>query len=129
MKLDPAAIACAAGAACASVLAGTVLGVPLVSLVFGLGGGLVAMTWAKWMPWWKRLATLGASTLTGGALAPLFAAILHALLLAALPTLVVEGLYELMAASFIVGAGFQGILQALIAAAVNRINQAGGKPP
>lgn len=117
MKLE-STLACA-GAACTSIVAGTVLGVPMVSLIFGLGGGLVALTWAKPMHWWKRLTTLAASTLTGGALGPLVAAHMH-----------VENVpaqTELIAASFVVGAGFQVILQALIAAAVNRINQAGGK--
>lgn len=117
MKAETVVTTVAAGGT--SLIAGTALGVPVLSLIFGLGGGLVAMTWAKKMPWWKVLLTLAASTLTGGALGPLAAAHIH--------TEGVPPQTELIAASFVVGAGFQVILQALIAATVNRINQAGGK--
>ena len=119
MKAETANIA--AAAAGASIAAGTVLGVPVLSLMFGLAGGLVALTWNREpLVWWRVVLTLVASTVSGAALGPFIAAHIH--------VETIERAVEVIACSFIVGAGFQAILQAFIAAAVNRINQAGGRP-
>lgn len=108
---------------------GHIIGVPVLGLVFGLAGGIVALTWARPMKWWKVLLTLVASTLTGAALGPLFAAIVDATLKNWLPGFDAQHTAELVACSFVAGAGFQAVLQALIAAGVNRIRQIGGNPP
>ncbi len=118
-----------ASAAGASLALGTIAGVPVLGLVFGLAGGIVALTWAKPMKWWKVLLSLVASTLCGGALGPLFAAIADAALRSMLPGFDAPHVAELVACSLVTGAGFQAVLQALIAAGVNRIRQIGGNSP
>ena len=71
----------------------------------------------------------GGFAITGGALGPLFAAIADASFRSMLPGFEAPHAAELVACSFIAGAGFQAVLQALIAAGVNRIRQIGGNPP
>lgn len=104
--------------AVASILAGTVLEVPIVALVFGLAGGLVALSWLPPMPPLRRVYSVVASTVTAGAIGPLFAAHIHSASVS--PTV------EMIAVSFLTGAGFQVILQTAIAAVVARIKQLGG---
>lgn len=116
-------------AAGASLVLGHVIGVPVLGLVFGLAGGIVALTWAKPMKWWKAILSLVASTICGGALGPLFAAIADAALRSMLPGFDAPHVAELVACSLVTGAGFQAVLQALIAAGVNRIRQIGGNSP
>lgn len=129
MKTEAAGALTQAAGAGASLALGHIIGIPMLGLVFGLAGGVVALTWAKPMKWWKVLLTLVASTLTGGALGPLFAAIVDAFLRSMLQGFDAPHTAELVACSFIAGAGFQAVLQALIAAGVNRIRQIGGNPP
>lgn len=126
MKAEAATAAAQAVGAGASLALGHIIGIPMLGLVFGLAGGVVALTWAKPMKWWKVLLTLVASTLTGGALGPLFAAIADAFLRSMLPGFDAPHTAELVACSFILGAGFQALMQEGIASLVNRIRQLGG---
>lgn len=108
-------------AAGASLTLGHFLGVPVLGLVFGLAGGIVACVYGRPMKWWKVPLTLVASTLSGGALGPFIAAYIQ-----------IDRVPEatgIVAMAFLVGAGSQAIVQTGVAAVVNRIRQIGGNQP
>lgn len=118
----------ALGAAGASVLTGSVLGLPAAALLAGFGGGIVTLTFQRITPeamsplraLWARAGALTASTLTAGFLGPYTAHYAHS---DAVPPQV-----EMFAFSFLWGAGVQVLLPAALRAAKARIEQLGGIP-
>lgn len=110
-----------ASAAGISLVAGSVLGLSIVTLSAGFFGGLVALSVMPGVPGVvARIISVVASTVTSAFLAPYVAALAHQQSM--------ETLLELQAAAFIVGAGTQALLPAGIAAMKRRIEQLGGGP-
>lgn len=112
-------ITAAASAAGVSLVAGTVLGLPLAGLIAGFGGGLVALSFMPPLATIvARMGSVATGTITAGFLGPYTAAVAH-----------VDGVaasLELYAFSFVWGAGVQILLPAAINALRRRIDQAGG---
>lgn len=119
----------AAGAAGISLVTGSVLGLPVIALVGGFFGGVVALSlmpplasdMSRLAAMTARVGSLVASTITASFVGPYLAALFHAGDMA--PDL------ELRFASFVVGAGAQVLMPALIAAIKRRIDQLGGATP
>lgn len=112
-------VTAAASAAGVSLVAGTVLGLPLAALIAGFGGGLVALSIIPPLATWSaRAGSVATATLTAGFLGPYTAAVAH-----------LDGMnasVELHAFSFLWGAGVQILLPTAINALRRRIDQLGG---
>lgn len=103
-----------------SLVAGTVLGLPLPALVFGLAGGLVALkTDAAARTLWARVTTVATSTIIAAAWAPNLAAIMQ-------PDGAHPGLW-MAGTALAVGTGAELLLSEVLQAAVHRIRQIGGR--
>lgn len=107
--------------------AGTVFGVPLLGIIFGLLGGFVVLFKSDPMPLWKAISTLSASTLVGGAIGPLGNAILMAWLTQQLPSFKAPPEYGLSACSLLLGIACQVFWNSIIFAGNRRIRKLGGE--
>lgn len=104
-----------------SLVAGTVLGLPLPALVFGLAGGLIALkTDATVRTLWQRVTTVATSTIIAAAWAPNLAAIMQ-------PDGTHPGFW-MAGTALATGSGAELLLREVLQAAVHRIRQIGGRP-
>lgn len=119
----------AAGAAGIGLVTGSILGLPVIVLVAGFFGGVVAIgllpalapEMSRFAAMTARIGSLVVSTITASFMGPYLAALFHAGDMA--PDL------ELRAVCFVVGFGAQVLMPALIAAVKRRIDQLGGVTP
>lgn len=114
-----------------SLVAGTVFGLEMSALVFGLFGGLAALKLedastrgGKPRGWWQKITTAALGTVAAAALAPLLGGLGHQLL-QRLEFNAQPGAM-LPAVAFAVGAGAEVLLREMLRAAVNRLRQVGG---
>ena len=108
-----------ASAAGLSLVTGTVLGLSIATLSAGFFGGLVALSIMPGVPGiFARVISVAGSTITAAFMAPYVAALAH--------MTGMNNSLELQAAAFIIGAGAQSLLPAVIAAMKRRIDQLGG---
>lgn len=116
---DPhTSVATAAAAGSVSVLAGTVLGLPLAALVFGMAGGLAALKLedvsATPRGMWARVTTAALGTVTAAAAA-------HPVTESVMPSAA-----WLPVVALVIGAGAELLLREGLRALVHRIRQLGG---
>lgn len=104
-----------AAAGSISLAAGTLFGLPLPALLFGLAGGLCAV-WLDRQPrtLWARIATVAMGTICAAAAAQPLAAEMHP-----------DGRW-LLASALVIGYGAETLLRTFLQAIVNRIRQIGG---
>lgn len=112
-----------------SFAAGTLAGIPLVCLAAGLGGGVFVMTTWRTLKWWQAFTTLTGTTLVGGFLGPVIAALADAWLKTKLPAFIVADVAMLGACSFTLGIASQVFWNSLVAAGNARIRSLGGPKP
>lgn len=117
---EPHATTIAAAAGSISLLAGTVLGLPLPALVFGFAGGFVAVKLDS-VPrtLWQRVTTIAMGTVCAAAWAPLIADLMRPE--GGHPGMWVAGL------AIGIGGGAEALFREFLQAAVARIRQIGGR--
>lgn len=119
---DPHTSTIVAAAGGISLVAGTVLGLPVPALVFGLVGGLAALKIDQTQRGLaQRVTTVALGTMCAAAAAHPAAMYLHP---DGTPT---EALVPL--AAIVIGAGAEALLRTVLMGVVNRVRQISGLPP
>jgi hypothetical protein len=111
---EPTASALAAASGL-TIVGGSILGLPTDALLAGFGGGLVALSFGASLSWGRKVSSVAVATIAAAYLAP-------ALVYLFTPSTGAPELVALKALAFVIGAGAQAIIPAVI----NRVTKVVG---
>jgi hypothetical protein len=118
---EPTASALAAASGL-TLVSGTILGLPAEALLAGFGGGLVALSFGDPLTWSKKVSSVAVATIAAAYVAPPLVYVLP--MPESMPMLV-----ALKGVAFVIGAGAQKIIPAIIDRSKSIISGGKGEKP